>query len=91
MSLHDAKAARARSHQHRHKTDERGSARLALVESLQLVDDEEAVRDARRRMAFVLFQVDIMVGICCRSGPKVRRRCMTAELAGAFTLLSRRR
>ncbi len=37
------------------KTDERSPARLALVESLQLVEDEEAVRDARRRMASVLF------------------------------------
>ncbi len=37
------------------KTDERSPARLALVESFHLIDDDEAVRDARRRMASVLF------------------------------------
>ncbi len=37
------------------KTDEHSPARRALVESLHVIDDEDAVRDARRRMASVLF------------------------------------
>ena len=37
------------------KHDEDSPARAALVEALQMIDDDEVVRDCRRRMAAVLF------------------------------------